>query len=187
MHSRNSDRRVHRTRLELLAAFRELVFERDYDKIRITDISDRADVGRSTFYEHFESKDDILEHSLTALLKVLADAIGAADVSQRFQGVIEHFWENRSGARSMLSGTTRQVVTRLLSGLIKERLGLLSGNLSDSRPLIPLDYIASQLAETQLALFGAWLLGNAWCSPAALAQALHVSTNASASALLNKA
>jgi AcrR family transcriptional regulator len=187
MHTRKLDRRVYRTRVELLAAFRNLVLERGYDKIRVADISDRADVGRSTFYEHFESKHDILEHSLTALLRVLAETIGAPYAAERFRRVIEHFWENRSGARSLLSGATGQVVSRLLSELIKERLALLSISLPEVKPVIPLDFIASHLARIQLALITAWLLDDAWCPPRVLAQALHASTNASASALLNTA
>lgn len=180
------NRRVQRTRLELLAAFRNLVFERAYDKIRVADISRKADVGRSTFYEHFESKNDILEHSLIALLTVLAEAIGQPQVPENLRSLCEHFWENRSAARPMLSGATRCVVSQLLSELVKERLALLLSSTPGATPLLPLDFIASHLAENQLALIDSWLTGGC-CSPEAFAHALHATTNASASALLNRA
>lgn len=54
------DRRVLRTRHRLKEAIGELINEGDYDALTVQDIADRADVGRSTFYTHFDSKEDLL-------------------------------------------------------------------------------------------------------------------------------
>lgn len=54
------DRRVARSRRRLKEALSALLVERDYDQITVQEICDRADVGRSTFYLHFESKEDLL-------------------------------------------------------------------------------------------------------------------------------
>ena len=52
------DRRIQRTRSALLQAFVSLLLEpRRYDQIKVGDIVERANVGRSTFYEHFRNKD----------------------------------------------------------------------------------------------------------------------------------
>ncbi len=60
MTEKTPDRRVRRTRENLFSALSELMQEKRYNKITIQDIIDRADVGRSTFYAHFETKDDLL-------------------------------------------------------------------------------------------------------------------------------
>ena len=60
MPDRRPDRRVRRTKRRLKEALLELIEERDYGPITIQDITDRADVGRSTFYSHFDSKEDLL-------------------------------------------------------------------------------------------------------------------------------
>jgi AcrR family transcriptional regulator len=55
-----TDRRVKKTRQALQNALIELILEKGYDAVMIQDILDRADVGRSTFYAHFQDKEDLL-------------------------------------------------------------------------------------------------------------------------------
>ena len=49
-----------RTRKQLIDAAMELVLEKGYDAVTIQDITDRADLGRGTFYIHFKDKEDVL-------------------------------------------------------------------------------------------------------------------------------
>ncbi|HEX5941381.1 MAG TPA: helix-turn-helix domain-containing protein, partial [Anaerolineales bacterium] len=54
-----TNRRVERTRELLQKALIELIAERGYDAITIQDIVDRANIGRTTFYLHYNSKDEL--------------------------------------------------------------------------------------------------------------------------------
>ena len=75
----NSDRlgrKRERTRNALLAAARELVFQRGHDRIAIQDITERADVGLGTFYNYFDSKPAIFE---AVLEEIQADFRAALD------------------------------------------------------------------------------------------------------------
>ena len=51
------DRRIERTHQLLSKALMDLIIERGYDSITIQDITDRANVSRTTFYLHFKDKD----------------------------------------------------------------------------------------------------------------------------------
>src|SRR5215213_10781775 len=55
-----TDRRIQRTRLALRAALLELTKEKGYDSISVEEITERANVGRATFYLHYKDKEDLL-------------------------------------------------------------------------------------------------------------------------------
>lgn len=73
---KKEDRRVQRTKQALQDALIDLIIEKTYDAISIQEIVDYANVGRSTFYSHYSSKDAVffdsfksLEASLKALFE----------------------------------------------------------------------------------------------------------------------
>ena len=69
--SDKQDRRSKRTRHLLSEALVELIREKGYNSITVSDIIDRANVGRSTFYAHYRDKDDLLAGELDRVIDVL--------------------------------------------------------------------------------------------------------------------
>jgi len=57
--SRHERRRM-QTRKLLIQSTLQLVLEKGYDAISIQDITDRADLGRGTFYIHFKDKEEVI-------------------------------------------------------------------------------------------------------------------------------
>src|SRR5260370_36729951 len=86
------DRRILRTRATLQHALNSLILKKGYDAITIQDICDAANVGRSTFYAHYRSKDDLKRKGFEKLRTLLVDrqrealtmAAGTRDRSLRF-------------------------------------------------------------------------------------------------------
>ena len=160
------------TRSWIVAAFNRLVLRRPYEAMGVAEVSRRAGVGRSTFYEHFRDKDDLLRHALGPVLGPLADAaVGEGDV-QRVQAVADHFAENRPRTLAMLEGPTRVQVERALIEMILVRLG----DTRDDIDAATRRLFAAQVAGGHVALLRAWLEGGAGACPSARVAAILTQT-----------
>lgn len=133
--SRNRlDRRVRRTRTRLKEALLELLDETSYEAITIRDLTDRADVGRSTFYSHYDSKEDLLFSGFDDWLLSLpvAEPVGgpgseSADDPDRVRFSLPLLRHVRSQRRFfdavMVRGSSARV-RRKLTELLAEAVGL---------------------------------------------------------------
>jgi AcrR family transcriptional regulator len=178
------DRRVARTRVALLTAFREIVFANGYEKVTIREVAARANVGRSTFYDHFSGKEDLLRGSMSQFLVVFSASISSDTPPDHLVAVLDHLWSNRRLTDAIFTGTPRGILTRALAQMIEARL---EGMADAEAALIPLRLASIQLADAQFALVEAWLRGKAHCPSARIASAFHASSRAAALALLSGA
>lgn len=179
MDRRDRDKRVQRTRADILGSFNDLALRRRYDDIQVADVIAGAGVGRSTFYEHFRNKDDVLAGALTGILSVLADACTDAANPAALAHIVEHFREHRALVRQMLADPARVQITHHLADQVAARLR--------GRALtIPLALAASLIAESALGLVRAWLDRVEPCSSTDLAAALSRSGCALAESLTER-
>lgn len=93
------DRRVLRTRTALRDALLSLLPERGWDELSVQDICARANVGRSTFYMHFQGKEQLLEGGLNDLRDLLRAEAGRhrdpAEMLPFAHGLIAHIDQQR--------------------------------------------------------------------------------------------
>ena len=168
MSGNDRQRRRQATRDDILRVFSTLLFERSYDAIRVADVIARADVGRSTFYEHFPTKLDLLRATLVMPFTPLADVVG--DGSPALEGWVHHFRENQALGRVLFAEPTRKVMYRTLAELIEVRLPLVSG--------LPEGLLAAQIAAAQFALLEPWILGKVALPAETLTEAIVRSSRA---------
>lgn len=109
MKTREDDRRVQRTRRTLREALIALILENGYDQVTVQHIIDRADVGRSTFYAHFENKDKLLLSGFENVREMLVEANTEHEKKQKETGdfsfnslkIFQHADENRRIYRAL--------------------------------------------------------------------------------------
>lgn len=165
---RKRDRRIERTHQLLSKALMELIVERGYESITIQDITDQANVSRTTFYLHFKDKDELLFASMQpiyeGLLSTHAGFIPSNLSDADFEeiecdpGDFEHVAAFADFYRAMLSkqGSVTFIV-RLLSYLtnaIEPNLELKAG---DGEPKMPLGLIAAACAGAEVGVMKWWL------------------------------
>jgi AcrR family transcriptional regulator len=127
------DRRINRTRLLLRTAMTSLIREKGFEALTVQDIIDRADVGRSTFYAHFKSKEDLLKGAVDMMRTTLRQfQRRALEKSSRpgdrmfgfSRELFEHAAEHLDVFAAMVgkhSGTVfQQHLHRMLAELIRE-------------------------------------------------------------------
>lgn len=176
------DKRVARTHRAVFAAFHELLFSQRYEAIRVADIIERSAVGRSTFYDHFRAKDDVLRRSVVPVLAMVADAAFRDVDPERTRWVLEHFWERRHHARPLLRGDAARQMSRVLTDEIAQRLQQRAVR-EGRRLCLPIAWAAAQLAEGQLALIRSWLASDGQPGAFEVAAALRATSQAAADQL----
>ena len=81
--AQKEDRRVIRTKKAIRSAFAELISEKEYSEITVTDIAERADINRKTFYNYYHNTEDLLadiESEAVAEYDRLLDDLKAHDL-----------------------------------------------------------------------------------------------------------
>jgi AcrR family transcriptional regulator len=110
------DRRIQRTRDALRAAMITLLEERGWDDINIQDLCELANVGRSTFYLHFQNKEELLVggfDDLRAWVRMqAAQRKTETDAIPFVRGLIEHVYEQRNLFRSIIGKRSGHVVQK---------------------------------------------------------------------------
>src|SRR5512138_2964014 len=152
------DRRSQRTRHLLSAALVELIREKDYNAITVSDIIERANVGRSTFYAHYRDKDELFVGELDHVIEVLSQRIPDQEQMPFFPslGLFRHVGEEYElykalvwtpGIDLLIKHMQKSLTVRIEQGLKN------SGRDYD----MPLSVLANFIAGNFLTLLKWWL------------------------------
>jgi AcrR family transcriptional regulator len=82
-HLTRHQRRRAQTRKGLTQAAVELVIEKGYEVVTVKDVTDRADLGRGTFYVHFKDKEDVVWSAIQGLILDLEQ-----EIHQQYKDII---------------------------------------------------------------------------------------------------
>ena len=162
-----TDRRVQRTRELLQKALIELISERSYDAITIQDIVDRANVGRTTFYLHYHSKDELFvscheaivsQFRIGLLHSLSREELLSLEAPHGMTSAYRHLEEARALLYSVFQGKdSLLILRRMRDWSARDTDANLRSAFPNEESLIPLDVLALYLAGAQIGLVQWWL------------------------------
>ena len=157
--SKVSDARVARTHSAIGTAFADLLMRRPYERIRVSDITRKAAVGRATFYGHFASKEALLQAQFARVVAHTVVELPAEPCLVDCTRLFAHTRQAREIFRSLTSGPGHVGTERILQDVLEARLAALMvqrcAGAGSSRGFVP-----RFVASTVLALI-AWSLEQA--------------------------
>ena len=140
------------TRQAVYDAFTGLLGQKKYASITVQEIIDRANIGRSTFYAHFETKDDLLkslcaeifEHVFSEELQKekTHDFSAAHDTGAMITHILFHLQEHMAYLPGILSGESGEI---FLSSFKEQLKGLFARSGAASGGAVPREYILNHM------------------------------------------
>ena len=139
------DRRSRRSRRAIFEAFESLMAERHYSQVTVAQIIERADIGRSTFYAHFETKDALLKSMCTEMFDHIFEGVNdyctthqelqTTDLAGKLAHLLYHLRDSHSGVCGKLISEGEPYFTdyfrKQLSILIESEDGSASDDMPD--------------------------------------------------------
>lgn len=118
---RKTDRRIERTKKLLWDALVKLILEKGYESLTIQDIIDEANIGRSTFYAHYENKGQLLFNGQPHFFEKIRKGVEQGD-GLALRLIFDHARDNRYVAKALLGINGGQMVKDHMKSLIKYQL-----------------------------------------------------------------
>lgn len=163
------DRRQKKTRDAIFSAFSELLSEKNYNQISVQEIIDAANIGRTTFYAHFETKDFLLKELCEELFDHIIDtAMGlphghfhcscASAADSVFLHLLRHLQENDLNILELLSSENNEIFLRYFKSNLKKLIVSQyaeKGGLANAA--LPEDYLVNHISSSFVETVSWWI------------------------------
>ena len=165
------DRRQQKTRAAIFAAFSALLAEKSYSNITVQEIIDAANVGRTTFYAHFETKDDLLKALCEELFGHIISS--AADCTHThglysdrnapesvFCHLLQHLQEDENNILELLSCESSEVFLRYFKDSLNELIQNQFVNQNRKNNMdIPQNFLVNHISGSFVEMVLWWIKG----------------------------
>jgi len=171
------DRRQQKTQDAIFEAFGSLLSVKSFSKITVQDIIDEANVGRTTFYAHFETKDDLLKKMCEDLFAhVFSDTLDTEsthDFSMKtgnphamITHILYHLLDNKKNIVGLLTSSSGELFTGFFKQYLNELLAarMLSGVDSGKRG-VPYDFLVNHISSSFVGMVQWWIKNRMRQSP----------------------
>ncbi len=166
------DRRQQKTRQAIFNGFTTLLSTKNYNQISVQEIIDEANVGRTTFYAHFETKDYLLKELCKDLFNHIIDsAMGHPEAHRHywdctapdsvFLHLIQHLQKNDKHILNLLSSENNDIFRRYFKENLRELvISEYFHGYDAEKATLPDDYLINHICATFVETIDWWLSKN---------------------------
>ena len=164
------DKRTERTLDNIYEAFTKLVNSKDYDDITIQDILDESGVGRSTFYTHFKTKDELLlrisksifDHVFSHSLQEEKSHDFSKDNFYDYRHLVTHILYHIRDEKELISGVLSSKGNDIFLDEFRSHLQKFADSYYNNYPynpnnILPLDLKKSTMIESFITIIKYWI------------------------------
>lgn len=156
------DRRQKKTREAIFTALGRLLEQKHFNSITVQEIIDEADIGRSTFYAHFETKDMLLKAMCTDIFEHIFSDHLSSEQSHDFSGkeisnrekithLLYHIKDDGHEIRRILSGESSELFMRYFKEYLRDMFArYINRNTGDVPEDFLLNHLVGSFAEAIL-------------------------------------
>lgn len=171
------DRRQQKTREAIFKAFSSLLETKRFNNITVQEIIDEANIGRSTFYAHFETKDELLKAMCTDIFShVFSEALSSEkthdfsgtpnDLEAKTTHILYHLKDNKSNLAGILSCESGELFMRYFKEYLTE---MFKKYPEEIRKGAPSEFVLNHLAGSFAEAVKWWLKGKMKETPETIA------------------
>ena len=151
------DRRITKTRKAIYTAFLQLLNQKNFETITVQEIIDLADVGRSTFYSHYESKELLLDELCRYLFHHLFEREENITTEAYLAHIFSHFKKNQDHVSSLLLSKNDYFLRQLQKELEHHVYPMVADDLQGAYPTIPSSYLKHFVVTNFIETLTWWL------------------------------
>lgn len=167
------DRRQQKTKDAIFKAFSTLLEIKRYGNITVQEIIDEANIGRSTFYAHFDTKDELLKTMCTDIFShVFSDEL-MSEKNHDFSGnnngletrlthILHHLKDSENNIVGILSCESGELFMKYFKGYLAE---MFSKYLNKTKVNAPTDFVLNHLVGSFAETVKWWIDNKMKCTP----------------------
>ncbi len=169
------DLRIRRTHKLLLEALTQLLAEKSFESISVTEICDRAMINRTTFYKHYTDKYDLVQRGFQELMNDLASKIDYPDMVNdsfspqkppaHFLFMFQHVLEHRTFYELMLNQSTFGILRSIFIDWLNKQSQFRIKTSSINNDKIPMPITARFATGALIEVLNWWLENDTPYSP----------------------
>lgn len=176
------DRRQQKTRKSIFNAFGQLLARKNYSRITVQEIIDEANIGRSTFYAHFETKDELLRELCTELFRHVFSEEIMHETTHNFTfsrddnraiitHILYHLRDNRENVLSIMSSESGDIFLQYFREYLNSTIiNRMVENVDMNALGIPKELLINHISGTFISIIQWWIKEGVRKTPEELAE-----------------